>query len=115
VNSAFARPHDSTHAISGDDTTPVGEILVSTFTAGMHPKLPMEGHILPLIFSWHLGIAINKLAGSCRGAFDPEQFWNAWVRGARMTVDLFSSEWDFWANVEEPVDTLRQRYHAGSP
>ena len=110
VNAAFARPHDSTHVISGYDTTPRGEILVSTFTAGMHPKLPMEGHILPVIFSWHLGIEINKLAGSFRAAFDPEEFWNAWVRGSEMTVDLFSPEWDFWTHVDEPVDVLRLRY-----
>jgi len=115
VNAAFARPHDSTHVIGGYDTTPHGEILVSTFTAGMHQKLPMEGHILPVIFSWHLGIEINKLAGSFQGALDPEAFWIAWVRGSQMTVDLFSSEWDFWAHVEEPVDVLRQRYHAATP
>lgn len=115
VNAAFARPHDSTHVISGYDTTPHGEILVSTFTAGMHPKLPMEGHILPVIFSWHLGIEINKLAGSFQGALDPEAFWIAWVRGSQMTVDLFSPEWNFWAHVEEPVDLLRQRYHAATP
>ena len=114
INVAFARPHDSTHVISGYDTTPHGEILVSTFTVGMHPKLPMEGHILPVIFSFHLGIKINRLAGSFQGAFDPEQFWRAWVRGSQMTVDLFSSEWDFWAHVEEPVDRLRQRYLAAT-
>jgi hypothetical protein len=110
VNEAFARPHDSTHVISGYNTTPHGEILVSTFTAGMHPILPMEGHILPVIFSWHLGIEINKLAGSFRGAFDPEQFWIAWVRGTQITVDLFAPEWNFWAHVEEPIDGLRQQY-----
>jgi len=81
----------------------------------MHPKLPMEGHILPVIFSWHLGIEINKLAGSFQGALDPEAFWIAWVRGSQMTVDLFSPEWNFWAHVEEPVDLLRQRYHAATP
>ena len=114
INAAFARPHDSTHVISGYDTTPHGEILVSTFTAGMHPRLPMEGHILPVLFSWHLGIEINKLAGSHRGAFDPEQFWVAWTRGAQMTEDFFSPEWDFWAHVEEPVEDLRRRYHVPS-
>jgi ubiquinone biosynthesis protein Coq4 len=111
VNVAFARPHDSTHVMSGYDTTPQGEILVSTFTAGMHPKLPMKGHILPVIFSWHLGIELNKLAGSFKGALDPEQFWVAWVRGAQMKIDLFSPDWDFWAHVEEPIEQLRQRYH----
>lgn len=111
VNEAFARPHDSTHVLSGYDTTPQGEILVSTFTAGMHPKLPLEGHILPVIFSWHLGIEINKFAGSARGALDPQKFWVAWTRGAVVSVDLFAPGWDFWSVVEEPVELVRQKYH----
>lgn len=110
VNAAFARPHDSTHVLSGYDTSPQGEILVSTFTAGMHPKLPMEGHILPVIFSWHLGIEINKFAGSATGALDPEKFWVAWAHGAEVALDLFAPGWDFWAVAKEPVETLRRRY-----
>ena len=43
LNAAFATPHDSTHVISGYDTSARGEILVSTFTAGMHPINPMAG------------------------------------------------------------------------
>ncbi|HEX2056665.1 MAG TPA: hypothetical protein VHF07_09230 [Nitrospiraceae bacterium] len=86
------------------------EILVSTFTAGMHPKLPMEGHILPVIFSRHLGIEINAFAKSARNQLNAEKFWVAWERGGRMKIDLFASDWDFWALVEEPVATLRARY-----
>lgn len=110
ANAAFTRPHDSTHVLSGYDTTPPGEILVSTFTAGMHPVLPMEGHILPVIFSWHLGIEINAFAGSAVGALDPARFWEAWARGMAMQQDLFAPGWDFWAVVEEPVESLRRRY-----
>lgn len=110
VNEAFARPHDSTHVLSGYDTSPQGEILVSTFTAGMHQKLPMEGHILPVIFSWHLGIEINKFAGSATGALDPEKFWVAWTRGAEVAVDLFAPGWDFWAVADRPVESLRAAY-----
>ena len=43
LNAAFATPHDSTHVISGYDTSARGELLVSTFTAGMHPINPMSG------------------------------------------------------------------------
>lgn len=82
VNARFGTPHDSTHVLSGYDTSPQGEILVSTFTAGMHPKQPMEGHILPVIFSWHLGIEINAFAKSARNQLDIEKFWVAWVRGS---------------------------------
>lgn len=110
VNARFATPHDSTHVVSGYDTSPQGEILVSTFTAGMHPMRPMEGHILPVIYSWHLEIKINDLAKSAKGQLDPEQFWVAWTRGARTAVDLFALDWDFWAHVEEPVEEVRRRY-----
>lgn len=110
VNVRFATPHDATHVLSGYDTSPRGEILVSTFTAGMHPLRPMEGHILPVLYSWHLNIKINDLAGAAKGQLDPGAFWEAWSRGARTSVDLFAPSWDFWTVVGEPVIELRRRY-----
>jgi hypothetical protein len=74
VNAEFATPHDSTHVLSGYDTSPQGELLVSTFTAGMHPHEPMSGHILPVILSWHLGVELVKFAGRYTGGLDPEKF-----------------------------------------
>ena len=59
LNARFGTPHDSTHVLSGYDTSPRGEILVSTFTAGMHALNPMSGHILPVIFNGHLGVKFN--------------------------------------------------------
>lgn len=110
VNVRFATPHDATHVLSGYDTSPRGEILVSTFTAGMHPVRPMEGHILPVLYSWHLNIKINDLAGAAKGQLDPEAFWEAWARGARTAVDVFSPSWDFWSVAHEPVTEIRRRY-----
>lgn len=110
LNEKFTTPHDSTHVLSGYDTSPHGELLVSTFTAAMHKQAPMSGHILPVIFSWHLGIQLNDVAKSATGAFDPEGFWLAWDRGSEITVDTFGPQWNFWAVVHEPVGTLRRRY-----
>jgi hypothetical protein len=110
LNQGFAVPHDSTHVLAGYDTSPRGEILVSTFTAAMHPKRPMAGHVLPVIFSWHLGVEINEIARSARGALDPEAFWEAWARGAAIRQDLFAPVWNFWTVVEETVAELRRRY-----
>jgi hypothetical protein len=110
LNEEFATPHDCAHVLSGYDTTPRGELLVSTFTAAMHPSRPMEGHVLPVIFSWHLGIKINDVAGAATGALDPEEFWHAWARGAAVTVDLFARDWDFWEATGDSVAALRQRY-----
>ncbi|MFN7172147.1 MAG: hypothetical protein ACK4P3_05110 [Fimbriimonadaceae bacterium] len=106
----FAHPHDTTHLLSGYDTDPHGELLVSTFTAGMHPLNPIEGHILPVIFSWHLGIKLNDIAKSTTGAFDPKDFWKAWSRGRQVTTDVFQKDWDFWSACERPLTELREEY-----
>lgn len=71
LNAGFCVPHDSAHVLTGYNTTPRGEILVSTFTAAMHPEYPMAGHVLPVIFSWHLRTQINPVAGEAGGALDP--------------------------------------------
>ena len=108
LNEKFATPQtrrDSTHVLTGYDTTPRGEVLVSTFTAAMHRQEPMSGHILPVIFSWHLGIQLNAVAKSATGALDPEAFWLAWARGAAVNTDTFAPAWDFWAVVPSPWPT----------
>jgi hypothetical protein len=110
LNEYFATPHDSTHVLSGYNTTPHGELLVSTFTAAMHQQEPMSGHILPVIFSWHLGIQLNEVAKSAIGSFDPEAFWLAWDRGTEISVDTFAPTWPFWDVIHIPVSELRARY-----
>lgn len=110
LNESFAVRHDSTHILSGYSTTYRGEILVSTFTAGMHPEDPMAGHILPVIFSWHLGIELIEHAGAHKGSLDPEAFWQAWRRGQDTKGDVFARDWDFWAVAEIAVEDLKQHY-----
>lgn len=111
LNERFATRHDTTHVLSGYNTSPQGELLVSTFTAGMHPQEPMSGHILPVIMSWHMGIELVRLAGSSTGQLDPEKFWFAWERGSEVTTDVFADAWDLWAVAAEPVEDLRNAYH----
>lgn len=111
LNATFATPHDATHVISGYDTSYRGEILVSTFTAGMHPINPMAGHILPVIFNGHLGIKFNDVATPAHGGFDPGEFWHAWARGRDMTVDLFAPDWNVWDWIDHDLDDLRRRFN----
>ena len=109
LNFKFAVPHDSSHLLAGYDTTPRGELLVSTFTAAMHGKEAMSGHVLPVIFSWHLGIKLLDVAGSATGSLDPQEFWHAWARGEQMKVDLFGPNWDFWTEARRPIAEVRAR------
>ncbi|MBS0520959.1 MAG: hypothetical protein JSR90_19820 [Proteobacteria bacterium] len=115
LNERFGTPHDSTHVISGYDTSARGEILVSTFTAAMHPVNPMGGHILPVIFSWHLDIKINDVAKSTAGGLDPHEFWHAWARGGETKADFFSADWRVWDWVEHDLEDLRHELGVTPP
>ncbi len=110
----FTTPHDTSHVLSSYTTSPQGELLVSTFIGAMHPDHPMSAEVLPVLFSWHLGIALNEIAGSRRGAFEPRKFWTAWDRGAATSIDVLDPGWDFWAATQWPLQELR-REHGVSP
>ncbi|KAF0104113.1 MAG: hypothetical protein FD144_1767 [Rhodospirillaceae bacterium] len=115
LNAAFGTAHDSTHVISGYDTSARGELLVSTFTAGMHPINPMSGHILPVIFFFHFGEQLNDVGHAGKGGLDPDEFWHAWARGAEMTVDLFDPKWSLWDWVEHDLEELRRLWKVTPP
>jgi hypothetical protein len=115
LNASFATPHDSAHVIAGYDTSYRGEILVSTFTAGMHPINPMAGHILPVIFNGHLGVKFNDVATPAQGGLDPDEFWHAWARGREMTVDTFAPGWSVWDWVEHDLEALRRAWNVTPP
>lgn len=110
LNAEFSVPHDSAHVLAGYDTKPAGEILTSTFTASMHPRHSMAAHVLPVIFSWHLNIKFNDVAKSAIGGLHPAPFFDAWQRGEKITVDLFSPGWDFFAAAPVDLEALRRRY-----
>jgi hypothetical protein len=108
LNAGFAVPHDSTHVLAGYDTSPRGELLTSVVTAAMHPRNAMSGHVLPVILSWHLGIPLNQVAGAAKGALDPQEFWHAWARGERVSIDLFDPAWNFWSAAQQQLAAVRQ-------
>jgi len=108
LNFECAVPHDSTHVLAGYDTSPSGELLTAVLTATMHRSHAMSGHILPALLSWHLGIPLNKTAGSATGAFEPEEFFYAWARGEDTARDLFGPDWNFWAAAIQPIDAVRE-------
>jgi hypothetical protein len=75
-NFVFATSRDSSHLLAGYDTPPRGEFLVSSFTAAMHRKDAMSGHVLPVIFS---GASASRSTNLTR---------------RNSTVGLFGPKWD---------------------
>ena len=106
----FTTPHDSSHVLSGYSTSEGGEICVSTFIGAMHPDHPMAAEVLPVIFSWHLGVKLNDIANSTTGVFEPRHFWTAWERGSQVTTDVVAADWDFWGATTVPLEELRAAY-----
>jgi hypothetical protein len=107
----FTTRHDTSHVLSGYTTSPQGELLVSTFIGAMHPDHPMSAEVLPALFSYHLGVAMNDIAQVERYAFEPQKFWTAWDRGAATSVDVFDPAWDFWAAAQSPLEELRRAHN----
>ncbi len=107
----FTTPHDSSHVLSGYSTKEGGEICVSTFIGAMHPDHPMAAEVLPVIFSWHLGVKLNDIANSTTGVFEPAHFWTAWERGSQVTTDIVAADWDFWSATPIPLTDLRAAYN----
>jgi hypothetical protein len=109
LNTRFALAHDSLHLLSGYSTSPQGALLVSTCSAGAIGPSGFGAHILPVIFSFHLGLRLNDLAGTFHGALAPEKFWHAWERGAAMTTN-YAESWEFWRVAPVPIAQLQRDY-----
>lgn len=131
VAEAWGTPHDCLHLLSGYSTSAQGELLVAVFNGASlsTPEDMMESHVLPVVFTYHLGIELNKginkgdrermdrdptwrdnFEGNVHLGLDPAKLWVAWSRGAAMREDLFSGTWDFWAHAAEPLDELADRW-----
>ncbi len=111
ANYEFVMPHDSIHILSDYDTSPYGELLVSVFTSTMLEKNPIDGHVIPVLYSFYLGIKINDLAGTAHVVINPYEFWEAWYRGSQMQVNLYSTGWNLWDVAGIPLSELRALYH----
>src|SRR5262249_16002354 len=88
---------------------------VSTFTAAMHPYNPVSGHILPVLFIFHLGVHLNDVGQTAKGGLDPDEFWRAWARGAEMTMDVFDPAWNVWDWVEKDLEALPGEWNVTAP
>ena len=102
--------HDSTHVLSGYDTSPQGELLVSTFTAGMHPHEPMSGHILPVIITLaprHRARRSSRARSTGRST--PRSSSSRGSAAARSPRTCSTTGWDFWAFRRPPARRAPRR------
>jgi hypothetical protein len=101
-------PHDLAHVLAGYDTDPAGEMQVAAFTAGFRREQTAT-ILLFALCQFDLGVKMVPQSAPEIGTLDPDRFFAAFVRGSKMTADLFG-DWDFWPVIGERVDVLRVRY-----
>lgn len=106
--------HDLAHILGGYGTDPSSEVQIATFVAGLRQKNP-EAMIFFVIAQFHLGIQVAPGVKPERGYFDTYKVLCAIRRGAQARRDLSSPEWDFWQDLDRPIEELRQRWNISLP
>ena len=97
--------HDLTHLLSGYDTSPEGEVMTASFSAGNRDKEPFT-YIFFVICQHHLGNLKAPFAYTTTGLFDAAASVKALKRGSEVNTDL-SIGWDPWTIMHMPLDEAR--------
>jgi hypothetical protein len=102
--------HDFHHVLGGYATTPVGELLVAAFTAGVAQR-PMDCALL-LLLREQLGTGSAVIAGADT-AFEPDSFFGALERGLDTSFEFVSPGWDAWSTVDRDLVEVQVEYGIG--
>jgi hypothetical protein len=97
--------HDIAHVLTGNDTTPLGEIQQGSFQGGNRRE---DGFffIQFVILQFHHGVQITPMAPPQYGNFHPDKVLWAIHRGARCTVDL-THQWNYWPLMKLKLEQAR--------
>ncbi|MGR3276789.1 hypothetical protein ACSYAD_16930 [Acaryochloris marina NIES-2412] len=106
-------PHDLIHLLSGIDTSPVGEIVVAGFEAGMSGSQFGFELLLEVVLDFHLGLEFTTLGvlDPSQNNFIPSLVIQAFVQGTTVRQDLFSPYWSFTELLEQPITRIREHYN----
>lgn len=106
-------PHDLIHLLSGIDTSPVGEIVVAGFEAGMSGSQFGFELLLEVVLDFHLGLEFTTLGvlDPSQNNFVPSLVIQAFVQGTAVQQDLFSPYWSFTELLEQPITRIREHYN----
>lgn len=99
--------HDVSHVLTGNDTTPAGEIQQGSLQGGNRRE---DGFffIQFVLLHFHQGIKITPAAPPFTGYFDPKKVLWAIHRGATCPVDM-THQWNFWPLMTLPLEEARTK------
>jgi hypothetical protein len=105
--------HDLTHVLAGYGIDPAGEVQNVSFIAGYRQEDPFFW-LFTIALQFHLGIKVSPYSPGLRGHFDPALVMRAVERGNAVNVDL-SEGWDYWKDLELPLEEARSKYGVPPP
>jgi tellurite resistance protein len=102
--------HDLTHVLGDFGTDPASEMQVTAFHCGYRKDNPFV-FILFSMMQFNLGIRMTPIAETATLNFDPPKMLDALRRGAAMNADLTDGSWDYWADLELPLEQVRAKFN----
>ena len=66
--------------------------------------------IFSTLLMFHLGLKFSPIVTPAKMKFDPPRIVQAIERGSRVHHDL-TGPWDFWPDLELPLDEVRCKYN----
>ena len=98
--------HDLAHVLTGCDTTPEGEVLLSALLAGNAERDGLLVAAVGLLAAPEVPPGGTRLPAAA-------DYWAAVARGAAITAPLASPTWGPWGQVGRPLDAVREMLGIG--
>ena len=107
----FATLHDTSHLLSGYDTSFQGDIYNVTFNQLSDNSPAMTWQLFPWVFCWQLGYPVYDFNMTRTGLIELPLFWEAWMRGHNTKISHFVvNGWDFWDHINTPLAEMKEVY-----
>jgi len=98
--------HDVHHVLTGYDASPEDEVYLAAFTAANARNGGAE-YLAVITLQWHQGIRLGVF-DPARATLDPTKMVLAAERGARTPVDVCTTDWNWEALIETPLELARE-------
>ncbi|USG62490.1 ubiquinone biosynthesis protein COQ4 [Sneathiella marina] len=102
--------HDFHHVLSGYSTSPLGEIAVQFFDAGIS-KIDYSSALVALVAQFQIAMTIDSTIPTWINQFDPEIAFLAMERGQACTENYLDEDYDFYALATEKLSDIRKRFN----
>lgn len=103
--------HDYHHVLSGCSTSPLGEMCVFAFDAGIS-GVDYTTTLVALIVQFQLGVVMDTSIPAWIDQFDPDSVFYAYESGLKCNTNYIDDmDFDFTSLMTEPLSDIRKRFN----